>query len=133
MNFVSIRIVTADVPRVIAFYEAVTERPARRYTEDFAEIATPACTLAIAGTRTLTPFGGDIARASANRSVIVEFRSDDVDAAYARLLNLIGGSVVQAPTDMPWGNRSLLFRDTDENLVNIFTPITKEAIARFGS
>jgi len=31
---------------------------------------------------------------------------------------------------MPWGNRSLLFRDPDGNLVNFFTPFTKEAIAR---
>jgi hypothetical protein len=29
-----------------------------------------------------------------------------------------------APTTMPWGNRSLLIRDPDGNLVNLFTPIT---------
>ena len=32
---------------------------------------------------------------------------------------------------MPWGNRSILFRDPDGNLVNIFTPFTEEAIKRF--
>ena len=25
---------------------------------------------------------------------------------------------------MPWGNRSILFRDPDGNLVNFFTPVT---------
>jgi hypothetical protein len=29
---------------------------------------------------------------------------------------------VNEPTTMPWGNRSLLFRDPDGNLVNFFTP-----------
>jgi hypothetical protein len=31
---------------------------------------------------------------------------------------------------MPWGNRSILFRDPDGNLVNLFTPVTEEAIKR---
>lgn len=29
--------------------------------------------------------------------------------------------VVNGPATMPWGNRSLLFRDPDGNLVNFFT------------
>jgi hypothetical protein len=32
---------------------------------------------------------------------------------------------------MPWGNRSLMFRDPDGNLVNFFTPVTEDAIAKF--
>ncbi len=31
---------------------------------------------------------------------------------------------------MPWGNRSLLFRDPDGNLVNFFTPVTPAAIEK---
>ena len=38
---------------------------------------------------------------------------------------------VNEPTTMPWGNRSLLFRDPDGNLVNFFTPVTPAAIAKF--
>ena len=131
MNFVSIRMMTNDVQRLIAFYEAVTERTARRYTDDFAEIATPACTLAIANTRTLKLFGVEIPDGNADRIVIVEFRAEDVDAAYARLRPVIGDTIVQVPTTMPWGNRSLMFRDPDGNLVNIFTPVTAEAVRRF--
>ncbi|MDX6235491.1 MAG: hypothetical protein QOG10_306, partial [Kribbellaceae bacterium] len=37
---------------------------------------------------------------------------------------------VQEPTTMPWGNRSVLLRDPDGNLVNLFTPVTPEAAAR---
>jgi hypothetical protein len=32
---------------------------------------------------------------------------------------------------MPWGNRSILFRDPDGNLVNLFTPVSEEAAQRF--
>jgi hypothetical protein len=38
---------------------------------------------------------------------------------------------VQQPTTMPWGNRSILFRDPDGNLVNFFTPVTEDAIKKF--
>ena len=33
---------------------------------------------------------------------------------------------------MPWGNRALLFRDPDGNLVNLFTPATEAAREKFG-
>ena len=56
---------------------------------------------------------------------------DDVGARYQKLSGLIGDSVVQKPTTMPWGNRSLLFRDPDGNLVNFFTPVSAEAIKKF--
>ena len=37
-----------------------------------------------------------------------------------------------APTDMPWGNRSVILRDPDGGLVNLFTPVTPEAKAKYG-
>jgi len=130
MNFVSIRIITADVPRLARFYEHVTGIPVTMFTEDFGELKTPSCTLAIASTRTLKLFGGEIARPAANHSVILEFRVEDVDAQHERLAALVGDSLVQAPTTMPWGNRSLLFRDPDGTLVNLFTPLSAEAKKR---
>jgi catechol 2,3-dioxygenase-like lactoylglutathione lyase family enzyme len=38
---------------------------------------------------------------------------------------------VKEPTTMPWGNRAVLFRDPDGNLINLFQPVTEEAIKRF--
>ncbi|ATB44016.1 glyoxalase [Cystobacter fuscus] len=131
MNFVSIRLITADLERLVRFYERLSGLRATRYTEDFAELITPACTLAIGSTRTLQLFGGDIARPADNHTAIIEFRVDDVDESFRRLKDVIGGALVQEPTTMPWGNRSLLFRDPDGTLVNFFTPVTKEAIAKF--
>ena len=124
MNFVSIRIITADIQRLVRFYEQITGISVTMLTEDFGELATPSCTLAIGSTRTLQFFGGDIARPADNHSAIIEFRVADVDAEYQKLADIIGNAVVQKPTTMPWGNRSLLFRDPDGNLVNFFTPAT---------
>ena len=131
MNFVSVRIITSDVQRLVRFYGEITGMPVTMYTEDFAELATPACTLAIGSTRTLMLFGSDIARPADNRTAIIEFRVGDVDAEFARLAETIKGAIVQEPTTMPWGNRSLLFRDPDGNLVNYFAPVTPEAMAKF--
>ncbi|MBZ9854105.1 VOC family protein [Mesorhizobium sp. CA13] len=133
MNFVSVRIITSDVQRLVRFYGEITGMPVTMYTEDFAELATPACTLAIGSTRTLMLFGSDIARPADNRTAIIEFRVGDVDAEFARLAETIKGAIVQEPTTMPWGNRSLLFRDPDCNLVNFFTPVTAEAIRKLDS
>ena len=46
-----------------------------------------------------------------------------MDAVHQNLAGVVG-EFVQEPTTMPWGNRSLLFRDPDGNLVNFFTPAT---------
>lgn len=134
MTFSSIRIITANIKQLVSFYENVTGTAFKWYTDDFAELRTPLGTLAIGSTRTLALFGGDeIANAASNRSVIIEFQVDDVDTRYQQLTGILGEEVVQQPTTMPWGNRSLLFRDTDGNLVNFFTPITQEARERNGT
>ena len=132
---VSVRVITDDVPRLASFYEQVTGTPVRWSTPDFAELRTPAGTLAIGSTRTVALFGAGSARPADNHTVIIEFLVDDVDAEHDRLREVLGdagGIFVNEPTTMPWGNRSLLLRDPDGNLVNCFTPVTQEAIARAG-
>jgi predicted enzyme related to lactoylglutathione lyase len=129
----SVRIITADVTRLADFYEQVTGSAARRYTPDFAEVVTPGATLAIGSVATVELFGEGSAEPAANRTAIIEFRVDDVDASFARLVDagVLGeADVVQKPATMPWGNRSLLFRDPDGTLVNLFTPVSAEARAR---
>jgi predicted enzyme related to lactoylglutathione lyase len=132
MNFVSIRIITSDIKRLTHFYGQITGIPVTMYTEDFGELRTAACTLAIGSTRTLQLFDGDVARPAENHTAIIEFRVADVDAEYRKLMDMIGEAVVQKPTTMPWGNRSLLFRDPDGNLINFFTPISAETLKKLG-
>jgi predicted enzyme related to lactoylglutathione lyase len=131
VKFISTRIITADVGRLVAFYEMVTEIPAVWGNDLFAEIPTPAGTLAIGSDETVPLFGAGSAEPAANRSAIVEFIVEDVDAEYARLRGGVA-EVVTEPTTMPWGNRALLFRDPDGNLVNLFTPVTDQARMKFG-
>ncbi|MGV9555451.1 VOC family protein [Streptomyces sp. NPDC003522] len=130
MDLVSIRVITGDVARLVDFYEKATGVPAAWATEDFAELRTPNATLAIAGTRTVPLFAPGSARPADNHSVIIEFLVDDVDRVHGNLSGFVA-DFVNEPTTMPWGNRSLLFRDPDGNLVNFFTPVTPAAAERF--
>jgi predicted enzyme related to lactoylglutathione lyase len=130
MNLVSIRLITADMTRLVTFYERATGVRAEWATEDFAEIRTPSGTLAIGSTRTVPLFAPGSARPAENHSAIIEFLVDDVDGVHASLKDLVT-ELVTEPTTLPWGNRSLLVRDPDGTLVNFFTPVTPAAIAKF--
>ncbi len=129
MNLSSVRLIVRDIKKLVAFYEAVTALPARWLTDDFAEIPTPASTLAIGSERTVKLFAEGAAVAGENRTAIIELRVDDVDAAFSRLDGVIT-DLVQPPTTMPWGNRSLLFRDPEGTLINLFAPVTDAAKQR---
>ncbi|WP_285101658.1 VOC family protein [Promicromonospora sp. MEB111] len=127
----SVRLITDDVDRLTAFYERVTGTAAQRPSPDFAELRTDRGTLAIGSTRTVQLFGPGSAAPAANRTAIVEFLVDDVDALFAGLGDTV--ETVTPPTTMPWGNRSLLVRDPDGTLVNLFTPVSPEARERSGT
>ena len=132
MEFVSIRVITGDVARLAGFYEKATGVRATRRSEDFAEIKTGRGTLAIGSTRTVPLFAPGAARPADNHSVIIEFLVDDVDRVRQNLAGIVA-DFVNEPTTMPWGNRSLLFRDPDGNLVNFFTPVASlQALASLG-
>ena len=126
----SVRIITDDLDRLVAFYETVTGITAERPAPPFAELVSTVATLAIGHSQTVDLFGKGSARAAANHSVIIDWQVDDVDAEYARLKRLVS-DWVQEPTTMPWGNRSMLLRDPDGNLVNLYAPETEAARARF--
>jgi predicted enzyme related to lactoylglutathione lyase len=130
MQLASIRIITDDLDRLVSFYEQLTGVTAERPAPPFAELVLPSATLAIGHSQTVGLFGAGSARAADNHSVIIEFRVGDVDAEYSRLQALVSEWVLE-PTTMPWGNRSIVFRDPDGNLVNLFAPVTEEAIQRF--
>jgi len=129
MDFVSTRIITDDIKRLVQFYEDLGLK-AIWYTQEFAELSSATCTLAIGSTRTMNLYGSGVALPASNRSLIIDFHVSDVDEVYSRLGATLK-DVVQAPTTQPWGNRSLLFRDPDGNLVNFFTPVSPEAIRKY--
>jgi predicted enzyme related to lactoylglutathione lyase len=130
MKLNSLRIITADLKPLVQFFEQVTGLSAQWYTEDFAEIITHTAILAIGSTKTMSLFGEGLVTPASNNSVIIEFLVANVDGEFERIKEFIS-DILQVPTTMPWGNRSLLFRDPDGNLINFFTPVTADAIKKF--
>jgi uncharacterized glyoxalase superfamily protein PhnB len=131
MDFAAVRIISDDVDGLLAFYARVTGVEPNRIHPLFGEIVTSSGTLAVASTKTIPLLGEGSLEPRANRSVMFDFRVDDVDQTFDSLRRELA-EVVTEPTTMPWGNRSLLFRDPDGNLVNFFTPVTPDARERFG-
>jgi catechol 2,3-dioxygenase-like lactoylglutathione lyase family enzyme len=122
MRLQQTRLMTTDVPRLTAFYEAVTGAPKGRAAEGYVEFAKAAEGLAIAGPGAQQAYGEGVIELAHNRSAILDFEVGDVDVEYARLKPLVKDWVM-TPTDMPWGNRIILFRDPDGNLINMFAAI----------
>ena len=125
MNFASTRLVAADIKGMVEFYERVTGQSATWLAPQFAEIITPSATLAIGSAETVALFKQGSAEPASNRTVILEFMVGDVDAEFDRLKGKV--EVVHEPKLMPWGNRTVQFRDPEGTLVSLFTPFTDAA------
>ena len=118
MKFASVRLVTNDVDGLVAFYAMLTGVTAIRPAPGFAEFRLDGATLAISSERMIKQFNEGAATAAANQSAIIEFEVDDVDGVHTRLGE--AADYAMKPTHMPWGNRSMLLRDPDGNVINIF-------------
>ena len=117
MQLASARIITTDVDRSVAFYRRLLGVEPERLAPVFAAFRADTGTLAIGHPSTVPVQGFG----AGHDGVIVEFLEESpeaVDAAHTRLRDL---DVVQEPTDMPWGNRSMLLRDPDGNAINVFS------------
>jgi len=125
MKLAHARLVTNDVAALIDFYRNVT-RMASVGDDRYAEFHGPQLTLAISSQRMINVYGASATAPQSNRSVILDFEVADVDAEHARLRDLVG-EFVQKPATQPWGNRSMLFRDPDGNLINFFAPSARAA------
>lgn len=131
MKFASTRLIAADIKALVSFYENVTGKPAEWLAPVFAEIVTPSATLAIGSVETVALFKEGSAEPAANRTAIIEFQVDDVEAEFARLKDQV--EVVHEPRLMPWGNCAAQFRDPEGTLVGLYTPVSEAAKKRFGS
>lgn len=130
MKLTSLRIISKDIKTAVEFYEQTIGITARWYTEDFAELSTDSITIAIGSTRTMQMFSEGLIDFAGTKSTIIEFLVKNVDEEYERIKS-IASNIIQEPTTMPWGNRSLLFCDPDGNMINFFTPVSVEAVNKF--
>ena len=131
MKLASTRLIAGDIKAVVGFYEMVTGRAAEWLAPVFAEIVTPGATLAVGSADTVALFKEGSAEAAANRTAILEFMVDDVDAEFARLKGR--AEVVHEPKMLPWGNRTAQFRDPEGTLVALYTPVSEAAKQRFAA
>jgi len=122
MNLKQSRLVTEDVQRLTRFYETITGAKAEIISGGYVEFQRNPCAgLAITATGTTAgAYGDGVLAANANRSLVLDFEVGDVDGHYARLKDSVDDWVL-VPTTMPWGNRAMLFRDPDGNLINFFS------------
>jgi predicted enzyme related to lactoylglutathione lyase len=128
MELVQARFVTDDVPGLAAFYARLVRAPAvlndyyvevqagpasvgfsrRRFTE---------CPAGRAGRADLAdPAGGP----RCPGAFILDFQADDADAEYPWIAAL-GVDWVMRPATQPWGSRSMIFRDPQGSLINVFS------------
>ncbi|AVA20878.1 VOC family protein [Rhizobium sp. CB3171] len=131
MKFASTRIITADIKQLVAFYEMIANVKAQWLAPVFAEIVLPGAVLAIGSSETVALWKEGSAEPCANRSLILEFQVDDIDAEYARLKDKV--PLVHELKTMPWGNTTFQFRDPDGNAVSLYMPSTDEAKKRFAT
>ncbi|MBV8451552.1 MAG: VOC family protein, partial [Deltaproteobacteria bacterium] len=86
MNLKQSRLVTEDVQRLTRFYEAVTGAKAEVLSSGYVEFQRSPCQgLAITATSTTRAYGDGVLDSSANRSLVLDFEVEDVDAQYERL------------------------------------------------
>ncbi len=121
MNLKQSRLVTGDVERLTRFYEGITGAKAEVLASGYVEFQRSPCAgLAITATSTIRAYGDDVLFSGANHSLVLDFEVEDVDAQYAKLKDSVSDWVL-VPATMPWGNRAMLFRDPDGNLINFFS------------
>jgi catechol 2,3-dioxygenase-like lactoylglutathione lyase family enzyme len=119
MKLAQVRLVTADVVRLADFYRQLTQREPVG-SDDYVELHLEDAGIAITSQRAADLYGANAATAGRNRSAIIDLEVGDVDAEHARLAPLLN-DVVQEPVTQPWGNRAMMFRDPDGNLINLFS------------
>jgi len=124
MELVQSRIITDDVERLAAFYARLLGVPTA-LNEYYVEVQAGRMSVGFSKRR----FTEDQRRCPAaagdgpqgrGPETILDFLTGDVDAEYERI-KALGVEWVMPPTTQPWGSRSMIFRDPEGNLINVFS------------
>ena len=124
MDLVQCRIVTRDVAGLAGFYASLLGTSAA-LNDYYVEIQAGPASLGFSRRRfTEYPVSGCPSLAASGQrrhcDIILDFLVEDVDAEYERV-KALGVGWVMPPTTQPWGNRSMIFRDPEGNLINVFS------------
>jgi predicted enzyme related to lactoylglutathione lyase len=123
MELVQSRIVTDHVERLAGFYASLLGVPVA-LNDYYVEVQAGPASVGFSRRR-FTEYRDDSQDAAAagrqsRDAVILDFLTGDVDAEHPRI-GALGVQWVMPPTTQPWGNRSMIFRDPEGNLVNVFS------------
>jgi predicted enzyme related to lactoylglutathione lyase len=120
MDLTKTRIVTDDVARLALFYATLVGVDIV-LNDYYVEVPTPTAAVAFSRRRYTEPDAfGAYGTPSPSDSVILDFQVDDVDDHFERV-DQLGVEWVLLPTTQPWGNRSMMFRDPEGNVINMFS------------
>jgi catechol 2,3-dioxygenase-like lactoylglutathione lyase family enzyme len=123
MRLIQARFVTDNVAALARHYAALIGVSAT-VNDYYVEIASGAASVGFSRRRfTEDQQLADLcARPSTVRrgDVILDFVVDDVDAEFDRI-DALGARWLFGPTAQPWGTRSMMYRDPEDHLVNIFS------------
>ena len=127
MELVQSRIVTDDVERLAAFYARMIGVTVT-LNEYYVEVNAGPMSVGLSKRRyteyhrnspAAATHSADADAEDGRNVVILDFRVDDVDTEYERI-KALGVEWVLPPTTQPWGNRNMIFRDPEGNLINVF-------------
>jgi uncharacterized glyoxalase superfamily protein PhnB len=121
MDLVQSRIVTENVVMMAGFYAELigVDMVVNDY---YVELPTPGQRVAFSRPR-FSDFEGSSCGPRARIApgdVILDFAVDDVDQQYRRI-GVLGVEWVLPPTLQPWGRVSMMFRDPEGHLINVFS------------
>ncbi|MGI4879979.1 MAG: VOC family protein [Janthinobacterium lividum] len=128
LRLASTRLVTNDAPGLAKFYGVVTQvAPVAPFgSGTYFEIRTPGGgVLAISDQASTAKYNANSAVAAQNRTSILEFEVKDVDAERRRLDGVVKTWVMEPYTALQ-GNRTMLFRDPDGNLINFYAVLPRK-------
>jgi lactoylglutathione lyase len=110
----------SDLDRAVGFYRDVIGVPLRFRDEAYAEFATEGAKFALFPRSEMPALIGLDVPSDPVRwpQGEIAFFVEDVDAEHARL-RAAGVPVLAAPTDRPWGERTLHVADPDGNVVEL--------------
>jgi predicted enzyme related to lactoylglutathione lyase len=125
MELVQARFVTDDVPGLAAFYARLV-RTTAALNDYYVEVPAGPASVGFSRRRFTECPAGRAGRADlaggprGPGAFILDFQADDADAEYPRIAAL-GVDWVIRPATQPWGNRSMIFRDPQGSLINVFS------------
>ncbi len=118
----------SDLDTSIAFYRDVLGLPYKFQDAGYAEFATHGTRLGLYERRRAEWLTGQTVTPGPAAEVV--FMVDDVDT-HAKLLAQRGAAVISAPTDRPWGHRTVHLADPDGFVVELAQDIPRRRSRRF--